>query len=147
MLRGAERVWPPRNEAQPNREGVASGSATSFFVFFKELADLENYFVISFLFSVISSKLLIASASVCFILLNSSPISPATFLPSFTNKLTLSAVFDTFLYFKIPTTVPTTAAASKQESKTMIAVIVSYQQMVRALVLYHVIRLYVVDYL
>ena len=28
MLRGAERVWPPRNEAQPNGEGVASGGAT-----------------------------------------------------------------------------------------------------------------------
>ena len=28
LLRWAERVWPPRNEAQPNREGVASGSAT-----------------------------------------------------------------------------------------------------------------------
>ena len=28
MLRGAERVWPTRNEAQPNGEGVASGSAT-----------------------------------------------------------------------------------------------------------------------
>ena len=27
LLRWAERVWPPRNEAQPNREGVASGSA------------------------------------------------------------------------------------------------------------------------
>ena len=28
LLRWAERVWPPRNEVQPNREGVASGSAT-----------------------------------------------------------------------------------------------------------------------
>ena len=28
LLRWAERVWPTRNEAQPNREGVASGSAT-----------------------------------------------------------------------------------------------------------------------
>ena len=28
LLRVAERVWPPRNEAQPNREGVASGRAT-----------------------------------------------------------------------------------------------------------------------
>ena len=28
LLRGAERVWPPRNEAQPNREGVAAGGAT-----------------------------------------------------------------------------------------------------------------------
>ena len=28
LLRGAERVWPTRNEAQPNGEGVASGSAT-----------------------------------------------------------------------------------------------------------------------
>ena len=27
-LRSAERVWPPRNEAQPNGEGVASGGAT-----------------------------------------------------------------------------------------------------------------------
>ena len=27
-LRGAERVWPTRNEAQPNGEGVASGGAT-----------------------------------------------------------------------------------------------------------------------
>ena len=27
----AERVWSPRNEAQPNREGVAAGSATYFF--------------------------------------------------------------------------------------------------------------------
>ncbi len=28
LLRWAERVWPPRNEGEPNREGVASGSAT-----------------------------------------------------------------------------------------------------------------------
>ena len=28
MLRGAERVWPTRYEAQPNGEGVASGGAT-----------------------------------------------------------------------------------------------------------------------
>ena len=34
MLRGAERVWPTRNEAQPNGEGVASGSATKIFLFF-----------------------------------------------------------------------------------------------------------------
>ena len=35
LLRGAERVWPTRNEAQPNREGVASGGATrsSLFAF------------------------------------------------------------------------------------------------------------------
>ena len=29
QLRGAERVWPTRNEAQPNGEGVASGGATN----------------------------------------------------------------------------------------------------------------------
>ena len=28
MLRGAERVWPTRYQAQPNGEGVASGGAT-----------------------------------------------------------------------------------------------------------------------
>ena len=32
VLRSAERVWPPRNEAQPNSEGVASGSATEIFI-------------------------------------------------------------------------------------------------------------------
>ena len=35
LLRGAERVWPMsaarRSVAVPNREGVASGSATYFF--------------------------------------------------------------------------------------------------------------------
>lgn len=28
LSRGAERVWPPGSEAQPNRDGVAFGSAT-----------------------------------------------------------------------------------------------------------------------
>ena len=32
LLRGAERVWPTRNEAQPNGEGVASGGATNFYL-------------------------------------------------------------------------------------------------------------------
>ena len=34
MLRWAERVWPTRNEAKSNREGVASGSATLNLFFF-----------------------------------------------------------------------------------------------------------------
>jgi len=34
MLRGAERVWPTRYEAQPNGEGVASGGATKKLQFF-----------------------------------------------------------------------------------------------------------------
>ena len=32
VFRGTERVWPPRNEAQPNGEGLASGSATEIFI-------------------------------------------------------------------------------------------------------------------
>ena len=35
-LRGAERVWPMRNEAQPNGEGVASGSATAINIFLSD---------------------------------------------------------------------------------------------------------------
>ena len=34
LLRGAERVWPTRNEEQPNGEGVASGGATNNIEYF-----------------------------------------------------------------------------------------------------------------
>ena len=42
MLRGAERIWPPSNEAQPNGEGMASGSATQLYLENKK-ADLSIY--------------------------------------------------------------------------------------------------------
>ena len=50
MLRGAElglacwaeRIWPTRNEAQPNGEGVASGSTTSINSFFYEAKKIKK---------------------------------------------------------------------------------------------------------
>ena len=41
MLRGAERIWPTRNEAQPNGEGVASGSATHLLTIINSLLSTQ----------------------------------------------------------------------------------------------------------
>ena len=66
---------------------------------------------------------------------------------SLANELTSSAAFEIFLYFKILTTVLTTVAASKQESKTIIAVIINYPQIVPEQWLNLLIRPYKICYL
>ena len=52
LLRWAERVWPTRNEAKSNREGVASGSATLNLFFFIADKNLQSDWLLKELFKV-----------------------------------------------------------------------------------------------